>query len=195
MGPNAAHEGQGLSCGSSSCAESVLIVGNKLLPSQHPFRDLQFLWLSEEVCRSSDPLLPFPVFYSNSRSHDLPAASASGSKGRNTISRHTVRAVDLARVPSISSNYSRSRNIPIHIHMQKWVGRDMWGVAGIFFSFYLGWLLRKLTFKQSPEDKKGLEIWLVWSMQKAPPVKCPNSKACQGSLRLGKETGVEWPGA
>lgn len=35
-------------------------------------------------------------------------------------------------------------------------------------------------------------------MQKAPPVKCPNSKACQGNLRLRKETGmtgVEWPGA
>lgn len=147
MDPSAAHEGQGLSCGSSSCAESVLTVGNKLLPCQHPFRDLQFQRLPEEVCRNSDQRLPVPVFYSNSRPCGLPAASASGSKRSNTVSRHTVRAAGLARLPSISSNYSISRNIPMHIYMQEWVGRDIWGVAG--------WLLRKWHLSKVLKVRRG----------------------------------------
>lgn len=51
-------------------------------------------------------------------------------------------------------------------------------------------IIEKVIIEQSPEGGRELEIWLEWSMQKDPPVKCGNSEDCQRPLRLRSEAGM-----
>lgn len=64
----------------------------------------------------------------------------------------------------------------------------VWG--GRYVSILEIEIIEKVTFEQSPEGGRELEIWPELFWQKEPPAKCPNSGACPGSLGLRQDAGM-----